>query len=189
MVFKGSTRRSTSRDVPTTGPGLRLIANLAARSAQIRRKWEEGKRRGGESSKASSSLTILKIELPSCIPIQRRWIRSSGSKTMAEGAPKGGGKREREPPLIGRMIPANPENGGSPASLCQKLEGKWAKCHAFGRQKPGESPWTGWRWRGYVGRTKDSSIDSRSEEFSKRKESLALVNRGRGCFLPEWWNF
>lgn len=95
MVFKGSTRRSTSRDVPTTGPGLRLIANLAARSAQIRRKWEEGKRRGGESSKASSSLTILKIELPSCIPIQRRWIRSSGSKTMAEGAPKGRGKRER----------------------------------------------------------------------------------------------
>lgn len=142
MVFKGSTRRSTSRDVPTTGPGLRLIANLAARSAQIRRKWEEGKRRGGESSKASSSLTILKIELPSCIPIQRRWIRSSGSKTMAEGAPKGGGKRERAT-VNWTDDTGNPENGGSPASLCQKLEGKWAKCHAFRRQKPGESPWTG----------------------------------------------
>lgn len=111
------------------------------------------------------------------------WLENDGGRSTKRG------RKEREPPLIGRMIPANPENGGSPASLCQKLEGKWAKCHAFGRQKPGESPWTGWRWRGYVGRTKDSSIDSRSEEFSKRKESLALVNRGRGCFLPEWWNF
>lgn len=69
---------------------------------------------------------------------------------------------------------------GSPASLCQKLERKWARCHAFGRPANPFGPDEDGQDT-LEGRSRRST---RSEEFSKRKESLTLVNRGRGCFSP-----
>lgn len=115
------------------------------------------------------------------------WLENDGRNAK-------GRERERELPLIGRMIPANPEKlgwgeeggGGSPASLCQKLEGKWTRDATRSRQgKARRIPLDRMKMASW----KDESRSTRSEEFSKRKESLTLVNRGRGCFSCERWNF
>lgn len=149
MVFKGSTEGPRLGDShPQRSRVLRLIAYLAARSAQIRRKWDEEKRRGGESTKASS-LAILKIELPSCIPtIQRHWIRSSGSKTM-EGTPKK--EKERERVTVnwtddtGKSWEAGMRGRGrrrrESSVALSEIRGKMdARCHAFKARKSPANP-------------------------------------------------
>lgn len=141
MVFKGSTE----------GPRLGTFHNGFGAAINRESRGANPSKMGGrkeEGWRVQQSLvvppSILKIELPSCIPLSTvagsefEWLENDGGRSI-----KGGEKRERESPLIGRMIPANPEKlewKESPASLCQKLEGKWAKCHAFGTRKSPANP-------------------------------------------------
>lgn len=90
------------------------------------------------------------------------------------------------------MIPANPEKlewgerqssvalseiRGKMDEMPRVQEARKSPANPFGLDEDGQDTLEGWK-------------DRRSTTRSRRaKESVTLVNRGRGCFCCEWWNF